>query len=118
MLLSALSNTEGRLHLDKKDSFIDTLLNWIINGAGSWAINGKRGAKQKKEKITSKRSATIKTEDLDVELENYSADEVKDILQKVMPKVTAMRKPKPLSESKKTKDKKTEIEKMPKTKKQ
>lgn len=111
-----LSNSEGKLSLNKKDSFIETVLNWIINGAGSWTISGRMTPQQKKETITSKKSATIKTEDLNVELENYSADEVKSIIQKVKPKIVAMRNPPPVA-SKKARVSKKSIERKAESKK-
>jgi len=101
-----LLNPEGKLNFNVNDSMIEKLLNWIANGAGCWGIIGKVSEEAKKEKVTSKKSATIKTEDIDIELKNYSAEEVHKIISKIRPKIAAMRVPEPTQKSKKKPSKK------------
>ena len=80
-----ISNPDGRLNIPDDDSQVNTNLEWITKGGGSWSIRGKKVDAKRKVKITSTRSQNIKVEET-VEIENYDVEEVKYILSILKPK--------------------------------
>jgi hypothetical protein len=84
-VLTQISNPDGGLEIPEDDPQINTNLEWITKGGGSWSIRGKKAEGKKKVKITSTRSQNIKVEET-IEIENYTAEEVVSILSVVRPK--------------------------------
>lgn len=80
-----ISNPDGGLDIPEDDPQINTNLEWITKGGGSWAIRGKKAEGKKKVKLTSTRSQNIKVEET-IEIENYTAEEVLSILSVIRPK--------------------------------
>ncbi|MDG6219350.1 MAG: hypothetical protein QCI00_07905 [Candidatus Thermoplasmatota archaeon] len=90
--LQSYFNPDGKLKLDRADPIIEMFLKWVINGGGSWKMRGKSVEGSKRETLTSKKSVNIKTESVCIELNDYSAEEVKSIFSYVIPKITDMRR--------------------------
>jgi hypothetical protein len=83
-----IANPEGNLTLNKTDPDINENLVWISKGGGSWEarvtklINKRR---DKKVKITSVSDKFLKVFSTTIEIENYSANEVKSIIRELKP---------------------------------
>ena len=75
-------NKDGFLNL-RNSKWVDIFVDWVRDGGGKWAIWGKRNDQEKSSKIESKRTAKIvKSEGVitEVELDNYSANDVKEVI--------------------------------------
>lgn len=86
-------NKDGFLNL-RNSKWVKILVDWTKDGGGSWSIWGRRNDNEKPKKIESKRTAKILTVDGDiteVELEGYSADDVKGIIEVVREQYTFRR---------------------------
>jgi hypothetical protein len=80
-------NIEGKLVL-KKTSWLDSLLDWIKDGGGSWAIKGRMPQRKRKTRKTSSKSARILHYPVGatlIDMENYSAKEIKIIIESLRP---------------------------------
>jgi len=78
-ILTQISNKNGHLRVVENDPEINRNLEWIEKGGGEWYITGKKSEKTKKVKIKSTQDA--KTTTTEVEFENYTAEEVKTIIE-------------------------------------
>lgn len=86
-------NKDGFLSL-KKSKWVNLLVDWVRDGGGSWIIKGKRNHKSKITKLESKKRAKIISIEgkLDeIELEGYSAEDIKSILEVIRKKYTFRR---------------------------
>jgi len=71
-----VSNRDGRLILPEDDPRINSNLEWITKGGGSWYIKGKKPGSAQKATIKSTKSQYIKTMETSIEFENYTAEEI------------------------------------------
>lgn len=86
-------NKEGKLNI-KETTWFKNLLDWVKDGGGIWAIKGKPSAKRRITKKTSSKSAKILNYPdgpTHIELENYSASEVRQIIEALRPHYTFRR---------------------------
>lgn len=87
------SNSDGKLLL-KPSSWLSTMIDWVAEGAGSWIIKGKNKPQERIRTIESVQKARIlavEGEITELELENYSPQDVADILNVLREKYTYKR---------------------------
>ena len=83
-------NPDGNLNL-KPSSWLNAMVDWVKDGAGTWSISGKRTLKDKYKKIGSKTRAKLLVIDGDItelELENYEPQDVAEIVQMIRHRYT------------------------------
>lgn len=74
-----ISNKNGFLRVSENDPEINKNLEWIEKGGGEWHITAKQTEHSKKVKIKSIQNA--KTVTTEIEIENYTMEEVKNIIE-------------------------------------
>lgn len=87
----SISNPDGNLIVPQNHNIIVVALSWIANGGGWWLIRGKKSDNSKSETVTSKESMNYRTEELNVDLENFSPKNVSSILSEVRPRIAAQK---------------------------
>lgn len=84
-------NTDGNLTL-KPSKWLDAMIDWVAEGAGSWAIKGRRSLRDHVSTASSNRSARIirvtGNDITELQLENYSATDVQGIIEVFREKYT------------------------------
>lgn len=86
-------NKDGFLNL-RNSKWVNILVDWANDGGGSWSIWGKRDENARTKKLESRKTAKIITVDgniSEVELDGYSADDVKGILEVIRERYTFRR---------------------------
>lgn len=73
-------NPKGKLKISKENIFIAKALDWIGRGGGNWRATIKKLPGDEKEEISSKQESILKTISIDRYSENFSAEEVNEII--------------------------------------
>ncbi len=84
-LTTKISNTEGKLKIEKNDLSLNQMLEWITKGAGLWRLQGIQWGKNKKLTISSRAEEYMKNVETSLEFENYTPEEVKNVLNSLSP---------------------------------
>ncbi len=79
---SKLSNAEGRLNISRDDRDVNSSLEWISKGAGNWTTSVSKKNK-KRVVLKSKKDEYMKTIDTTVEIENYTVEEITELISKL-----------------------------------
>jgi len=83
-------NPDGNLNL-KPSSWLNAMVDWVKDGAGTWNIRGKRSLKDKYKSIGSKTRAKLLVIDgniTELELENYTPRDVAEIVEMIRHRYT------------------------------
>jgi hypothetical protein len=83
-------NPDGNLNL-KPSSWLNAMIDWVKDGAGTWNIRGKRAIKDKYKNISSKQRAKLLVIDgniTELELENYKPQDIAEIIEMIRHRYT------------------------------
>lgn len=83
-------NPDGNLNL-KPSSWLNAMVDWVKDGAGTWSIRGKRTHKDKYKNIGSKTRAKLLVIDgniTELELENYKPQDIAEIVEMIRHRYT------------------------------
>ncbi|MEC4725946.1 hypothetical protein HWQ46_10350 [Shewanella sp. D64] len=83
-------NPDGNLNL-KPSSWLNAMIDWVKDGAGTWNIRGKRSYKDKYKNIGSKTRAKLLLIDgniTELELENYKPQDIAEIVEMIRDRYT------------------------------
>ncbi|EMW0821542.1 MULTISPECIES: hypothetical protein [Klebsiella] len=81
-ITTSFENKDGNLKL-ANSSWASTLVDWVKDGGGSWFIKGRKTLKSKTTTVSSNKTAKVilvEGDITEVELNGYSAQDVKDII--------------------------------------
>lgn len=83
-------NPDGNLNL-KPSSWLNAMIDWVKDGAGTWSIRGKRALKDKYKNISSNQRAKLLILDgniTELELENYKPQDIAEIIEMIRHRYT------------------------------